>query len=183
MPYQIPPKNLLSAFRNGDEKALETIRDSLHKQLLKKSISFTANELESEDIVSDSFMKAWKMRKTFTSMDSISRYLHTVVKNSSINAGKSNRRQKGVREMLHYLTDKKEEIPFNGMSIEDILRIIYEEIGRLPSKPRQVLTLLLEGHKHHEIAEIMHMLPATVRTNKSRGVEQLRQRLQERGLL
>lgn len=157
--------------------------DCLRPQLLKQASALANNAQEAEEIVSDGFYKLWKFRETFHSVSNMSRYLRTVVKNSGINASKFHRRQKGLKDMLHYLMDKKEETAINGMSTEEILHMVYEEIMLLPPKPQQVIMLLLDGVSYRQIATIMHMLPATVRTNKARGIEQLRKRLRERGVL
>ena len=67
---------------------------------------------------------------------------------------------------------------------EDSLRILKEEIGKLPEDFREILTLRdIDGLSYNEIAEILGIKLSNVKVRIHRGREYLKNRLYARGLI
>jgi RNA polymerase sigma-70 factor (ECF subfamily) len=67
---------------------------------------------------------------------------------------------------------------------KDSLRIIKEELYQLPEDYREILILRdIEGMSYNEISGILGLTLSNVKVRIHRGREQLKERLQEKGLL
>ena len=60
---------------------------------------------------------------------------------------------------------------------QEMLHVIYREIGRLTPAEQQVLMLALDGKSNGEIAEELGVTLATVKSHKAKSYEILRWRL------
>ncbi len=179
-------EDLIKRLKNGDQNALREIEKKLHKKLHELSISFTENAGESEEVVQDALLALWDKRDSLTlnaGLDVI-KYLSIVVRNASINKAKSTKRQDQFKQMFLFLGDRKDEMFVNNIPFEELLKTIHSEIKHLPGKPRDVLTLFfIQGMNHKEISTRLNMLESTVRSNKARGINKIRQLLLKKGLL
>jgi RNA polymerase sigma-70 factor (ECF subfamily) len=65
---------------------------------------------------------------------------------------------------------------------EDLLGIVYRELGELPETVREAITLRhVAGLGYEQIAEVLHIPVGTAKTHVHRGLEQVRERLRGAG--
>ncbi len=139
---------------------------------------FVDDSMEAEDIVQESFIKAFKKLHQFRAEVTFGAWLKRIVINKSIDVLKSKKQFLQELEEVHL---KVIDEPIEGeWSIHD--RISVEEvkscIGQLPEKYRVVVTLyLMEGYDHQEISEILDISETASRTQLSRGKTKLKELL------
>ncbi len=75
---------LVSDFRNGEEKALEELVDRYLSPLYLFVVRLTGNTDEAQDIVQETFLKMWKKLHTFSPEKSFKTWLFTIARNSAI---------------------------------------------------------------------------------------------------
>ena len=74
---------LLERLKVGDETALKEIFDIYYMPLCIYSVQFTEQELESEDIVQDLFIRIWEKR-LYQNITQLGMYLFFAVRNQSL---------------------------------------------------------------------------------------------------
>ncbi|MFA6843538.1 MAG: RNA polymerase sigma-70 factor [Bacilli bacterium] len=164
---------LLKKISKGDKSAYEILFKKYFKVLVYFSNKFVKNEEESKDIVQDLFFSLWTNRTKLPSIKDVKNYLFFSVRNKSLNYLKSCRFNE-LELNNDYLSD---DDFLKEMMDENIFNIIYEAVKKLPPKCSEIMMYSLKGLKNKEIAEIMSIDVATVRSQIRNAKKTLKENL------
>lgn len=148
-----------------DMAAYRKLYDMLHKELYLFSYSIIKSREATEEIVSDVFIKLWRIRNELLSIDNLTVFLYTIAKNLSINHITRNYKHPKVSldaiEVKNISTfDNAEDL----MITSELKRRIAEAVEELPSKCKLIFQLSREhGLKHKEVAAVLNISELTVR--------------------
>ena len=138
------------------------------------------NESDAEDVVQESYLRAFKYFRGYHGGDSRS-WLLTIVRNTSYNWLQQNRSRQLVdsiddsSEVLDISTDSNPETVLRQRIDEDLLKQAIEE---LPITFREVLVLReMEELSYKEISTLCDLPIGTVMSRLARARERLQQRL------
>ena len=135
------------------------------------AISYTKAQADADDIVQQTFMKLLTKKVLFNDEEHVKRWLIRVCINEC-NSLFSSFWRKNVESMDAMVTEPE-------FTIQES-RELYEAIKALPPKCRVVIYLFYyEGYSSKEIADILHIKEATVRTRLARARKLLRTELKE----
>lgn len=135
------------------------------------AISYTKTPADADDIVQQTFMKLLTKKVLFTDEEHVKRWLIRVCINEC--------------NSLFSSFWRKNVDSIDAMTIEPEFTMqesseLYEAIKELPAKCRVVIYLFYyEGYSSKEIADILHIKEATVRTRLARARKLLRTQLKE----
>ena len=138
---------------------------------------FLKNSDDAEDVLQDSFIKAFQRIGQFKGDVTFGAWLKRIVVNGSIDFLKS-KHQRTVELNESYLQVAEEDdwSVEEGISIDQVKKAIEE----LPQKYRYVVQLfLVEGYDHSEISEILGITETASRTRLLRGKTQLKEKLKD----
>jgi RNA polymerase sigma-70 factor (ECF subfamily) len=156
-----------------------------HADLLYNyALRMTNNSADAEDLIQETYMKAWRFWDSFESGTNIKAWLFRILKNSYIN-----RYRKEVREPdsveyddAYSMFDATPEanagrgIAFDNMLDDEIT----SALAALPVEFRTVVILCdIEGLTYEEVAEFMETPLGTVRSRLHRGRKLLRMSLED----
>ena len=153
-----------------------TAQNELHKQFYSYGLGiclrYVSDPLEARAILNQSFYKVYKNIEKYDTKLDFKPWFKTIVVNSSLDYLRSN------RKMAHHdtLEDNTTNISIDptamsDLSYEDMLSVINE----LPTAYRAVFNLyVIDGFKHHEIAEKLGITVSTSKSNLSRAKSNLR---------
>jgi RNA polymerase sigma-70 factor (ECF subfamily) len=167
-------------------------------QLYSAALRMTRNPADAEDLVQETYGKAFAAFHQFTEGTNLKAWLFRILTNTYINAYRKKQRQP-----LHTSTDEFEdhqmarlsENPSQGLRPADVEALealpdsaVKEALAALPEDFRLVVYYAdVEGFAYKEIAEIMGTPVGTVMSRLHRGRKQLREKLAdyaaERGLV
>lgn len=137
-----------------------------------------ANEVEAEDVMQESFLKAFTKIDTYEGKVSFGAWLKKIVINRSLDELK--KRKVKFEELNEKIPD---EVPVSLEISEIQMEKLKKTIGQLPDGYRVVLSLhLLEGYDHEEIAEILGISNGSSRSQFLRAKLKLRQMLHKEEL-
>jgi RNA polymerase sigma-70 factor (ECF subfamily) len=175
---QIDDKALILAFQNGDPDADSTLFDRFFEPLCLFSERITTDLQQSEDIVTESFMKLIDRRKDFPGVPQLKSFLYRTVHNASINQIIASRRHQAIHEKIRYL-HRQDETAEKDYELEilraELIRDIFEEIENLPDRCGQIFKLIfVEQLSSEEIGARLSINPQTVRTQKARAISLIR---------
>ena len=138
--------------------------------VFRVSLHYAKNPTDAEDIVQNTFLKLYQQQKDFQSEEHIRSWLIRV----AVNEGKKHLRSPW-RSHVSY-EDYAASLHFPAPE----QREVWEEVMALPRKYRLPIYLhYYEGYTTQEIAKLLGIPHATVRTQLSRGRQLLRTQLQE----
>lgn len=139
------------------------------------AMRFLKNTDDAEDVVQESFIKAFGCLEQFRGEVSFGAWLKRIVVNSCIDfLKKKTHHTEELDEGRTMATDGEDGSLGVGISLEQIRAAIEE----LPGKYRFVVQLfLVEGYDHGEIAQILDISEGASRSRLLRGKAQLRDKL------
>lgn len=152
------------------------------------------DDAASEDVVQEAFVRLLKMNKIFDSYDHLKHYLYVAVRNLCIDKSKENQNlvslegnhekdslsKENVRlRDLEGLENVSEDIEIQIVRSE-MTRMITAAIEELAEGQRNVFKLAyMEDKSNEEIAEILGLSINTVKVQKQRAKNHLREKLQD----
>ncbi len=146
----------------------EAVRKNLDI-VYRAALACCKNPADAEDVVQSTFEKLLRSDTVFTDDDHLRRWLVRV----AVNEGRN----------LHRSFWRRNVTSLEGLELEPAAPegrqpVLLEEVLALPVEYRTVLHLYYyEGYSTREIAHLLHLTEANVRTRLKRGRDRLRQRL------
>lgn len=169
---------LVKRAKSGDYQAFDLLVLKYQSRLISAAFKFVKDLQISEDIVQDSFIKAFKALESFREDSSFYTWIYRITVNTSKNFLVSKKRKS---ELLNSDLSEKasyEIEPVETYSPEDLLqatqlkKVITETIDRLGEDTKTALTLReLDGLSYEQIAEVVNCPVGTVRSRIFRGRE------------
>jgi RNA polymerase sigma-70 factor, ECF subfamily len=163
---------LMIAYQNGDNKALEGIYTLLKQPLYSFILRYTRDEQLSIDIVQDTFVKLQRYKHNYSPKNgTLKSYLFQIAYRLMIT--KLNRRKKW-RNLLPFLT------PIQSEEFHHSDRLtIREAIAKLPEIQRAVVILFYyHDMPQEEIAKILEVPKGTVKSRLHVAIKKLKEELE-----
>ena len=140
--------------------AYHQLYNEYYKALVLYAINFLSSQQAAEDIVQDLFATMWEKKMRFLSLPSFRTYLYNSIRNASLNYLK----HQNVESLyLERLASTYREITEEEDTNE-------EEIYRL-------LFLAIDGKKNEEIATVLGISIETVKTQKKRAIQSIKEQM------
>ncbi|RFS19231.1 hypothetical protein DVR12_23625 [Chitinophaga silvatica] len=181
IPYE--EEELLARIAENDTAAYAYLYDTFYNTLVYFSLSIIEDQQQAEDIATESLLKLWKSPTRFDSFGKLRGYLFTLTRNASLNYLKHLR----VRERSSLEISGQENPSDNYLETlvieSDLMRLIYQEINRLPVSYREVVELLyLQDVPSAEAAARLGISMENLRQRKGRAIKELKSVLLKKGV-
>jgi len=175
--------NLVNAIRKGDQKAFKVIYDLNHRKLTAYIYGFTKNELETEDILQETFIKLWNSREKLDAINSINGFLYKTAYYTYIDKYRKEKREQKILDSWKYkrlmeAIDEDDEININRI---EKLKLAIE---KLPARCKEVFVLCkYEKMTHVQIADRLDISPKTVQAQMCKAYNLIREKFKDKGFL
>jgi len=170
----IAHQDLLESCKKGDQKAQMEIYKLYYKAMYNTSLNIVKDTAEAEDIMQESFLKAFRILPQTNIAAGFGGWLKKIVINKSLDAVRKRKIYfEDVDEMRDVAIDES-SYDTQGESVSKTIARIKAAMTELPEKYRTVLSLnLLEGYDHDEISGLLGITTSTSRAQLSRGKQKL----------
>ncbi len=186
--HSVPDSELLSRVIDGDLAAFDVVVDRYKGRLLNFVFRFIGDKEVAEDIVQETFLRAYRKRTHYEAIANFSTWLFTIAGNLA----KTELRQRKRWRLLSL--DWNDETQ-TGFDIADesyrpdrvteselIQRSIQRAIDSLPLNYKQVVILRdIDGMSYQDIAKIVGCPVGTVKSRVNRGRLRLQKKLKAEG--
>lgn len=156
---------LLHAIAKGDQLAFRRFFDLYSDRLYRFAFSLLDDAGEAEEAVSDVFLQLWLRREQLVSIQHISTYCYSSVRNTALNY----LRKRNARPAMMQTDELEVSISHAASSPDDLLISkenllhISKAVESLPPSCRMIFRLVREdGLKYREVAEILQITLSTV---------------------
>jgi len=174
---------LVAATKNGQSQAFEFLVKRHEAKTFSIAFRITRNREDAQDVVQQSFHKAFMYLDTFQEKASFSTWLTRIVINEGLMCLRRNRSRREIS--LDDVTSEPEElfpveIPDRGKDPAEIYeqreneRILCEAMNQLSAEFRTVVCLRLEERTASETAEILGLGIGTLKARLFRARQKLR---------
>jgi RNA polymerase sigma factor (sigma-70 family) len=165
---------LISGLNRGQQLALKACMRRYGRALRYFAYAIVRNKEAAEEIVSDSFVKLWEARVTFSSSEKIKAFLYIVTRNACLHFSASPKNRisflrEGVDELVHSSEDLSAD-----MTKAQLLELLYTEIEKLPRQ---------EGLSTQEICERLNTTPTNVYFYRSKSIKTLQVIFKDKNLI
>ena len=186
-PERLVDQKLVEKAQRGDKRAFGILVEKYHKKLTRLLSRMVRDQSEIEDIVQNSFVKAYRAINNFRGDSAFYTWLYRIgintAKNHLVSLG---RRPKAMNEVeiedVENFEDGDElrsiETPENTMMTKEIVATVNDTIEGLPDELKEAISLReMDGLSYEEIAELMQCPIGTVRSRIFRAREAIAEKL------
>ena len=189
---------LLKAFRSGDDTAFDGLIEMYSAKLYKVAYALLGSRQDAEEVVQDTFLRAYRALQSFRGDSSLETWLHRITLNLARNKYQWNhRRGSGLNVSLtagdgsegDSGTENEQDVPDRRMEPDLVLEQdeigtnIMKALSRLPDNIRETMLLRHVNDMPYElIAQKLDCKVGTVKSRLSRGREMLRDYLSSVGI-
>ena len=171
----------VSAIRNGDKSAFNTVIDLYYKEVYLYAKSLSRNETLAKDLTQEAFFKLWKKRGILKDGVLIRGWLYKSVRNKFLDHIKKYNRETRLLEMTYADALDNAIQKENQEELQHKLEIVEKEIKNLPKKCSKVFLLSKkEGLSNIEIADYLGLSIKTVEGHLTKALKILREKLKDK---
>jgi len=186
---QLDDLDLAARAANRDAAAIRLITTRNNQRLYRAAWSILRNRADAEDAVQDAYIKAFATGAPFTGKSSLSTWLTRIAVNEAlqrVRAASRRRRTLEAQDVTVLETyrenfmsgNPRSQTPETQLARRQIARILETAVSQLSEIFRTVFVLReIEGLSVEETAEILDILPQTVKTRHLRARRKLMQAL------
>jgi RNA polymerase sigma factor (sigma-70 family) len=159
-----PDEALVRATLRGDESAFTGLVRRYLRKAMAVALEYAGNREDAEDIVQDTFRRAYQNLDRFDTKRSFEPWFFTILRNTARNAAKS----RGTRshDTLGPQHASAEPGPFENTRRAELRQRISAAVSRLPAMQQTCFRLcLIEGLSSAEAASAMGLAESTVRVH------------------
>jgi len=172
---------LIQDVKNGIKSAFETLVLRHEKFLMKVVVRMTRDLDAAEDIVQETFIKAFRRLHLFEGRSSLRSWLYQIALNTTRNRFRKLNRETLGTEGLDIAVDGEAE---SQMMAVDVRSVIQSEVDKLPERQRTALSLrIFEDLSFKEIADIMQCPYDTAKANYRHALLKLKSKLEGNAML
>jgi RNA polymerase sigma-70 factor (ECF subfamily) len=172
-----------------EEAAVRAIMQANNRRLYRLARGILRNDAEAEDVVQDTYVRAFTHLEQFRGDSSLSTWLSRIAMNEAL--GRLRRQRPGVEwSALEKGASEAQIIPFplasqddpeKSMAQREIQHVVEHAIDELPEPFRLVfITRVIEGMNVEETAELLGLKPETVKTRLHRARNLLRDNVERK---
>ena len=159
--------------------------------LYRTALRMTRSEADAEDLVQETYIRAFRFRDQFTMGTNMKAWLFRILTNTFINSYRRKASRPETTELddvdefslYRHMTDgttaSASPDPEAALLDRTVDTEVTDALGELPEKFRTVVLLDVEGFSYKEIAEILSIPIGTVMSRLHRGRKFLQKRLYE----
>lgn len=170
-------QQLIADAKRGDTAAFAGLYELYARDLYRFALYYMRNPYNAEDAVQDAVLQAFRSIAALRKDDSFRSWLFKILSNVC--------KRKLVNEQAHISDFSVEETPDlacdeNASEALSSAIAVRDAIGSLPEEERQIVLLSVTGgYRSGEIAQMLGMNAATVRSKLSRSLAKMRTLLSE----
>lgn len=150
------------------EALFKVIYNDYSAKVQRLCLGYTGNVAEAEDVLQETFIKAWQNFDKFRGDAQVSTWIYRIAVNTCLQYIK---KQKGKKEIdVATVSHKINETEDNK---EEQVQILYKCISKLSEMDRLIITLLLEEVSYEEMATITAITEGNLRVKIHRIKQQI----------
>ena len=176
-------EELVRACQRQEARAQTELYERYKGKLIGVCLRYTKTQAEAEDIFQEAFVKVFKSLGELKEVGAVDGWVKSVVIRTAINYYHRTTKTQEAHVSLDDFNAELESDDYGKIIDQINIDALLEIIQKLPDGYRMVINLhLIDGYPHTEIAHMLAISDATVRSQFMRGRNLLLKKLQEHGI-
>jgi RNA polymerase sigma-70 factor (ECF subfamily) len=181
-PVQVEDEGLVLETLAGSQASFQLLVERYQERIFSLARHYTRNPVDVEDLVQDTFLKAYSRLETFERQSSFFTWLYRIAVNTILDGIKRRGRSPVTSvedpEALARPGSARISGPSAGMEREEIARITHSVLDELPDIFRVVLVMReFEDRPYQEIADLLEISIGTVESRLFRARAKFKEKL------
>lgn len=171
---------LWAYYYKKSQKSFREFYNSIIHKLISFAMIFMPSRQSAEDVVSEVFVKLFKMGARATEIDDIKYYLYRSVKNQCITVLNSKMKMVSFDTEIQQSCDLAIDIsdPYQQYLNRDLQNELQRAINSLPPQKKTIYQLIvLEGLKYKEVAVLLNLAVKTVENHMLEATRIVRKKI------
>jgi RNA polymerase sigma-70 factor, ECF subfamily len=183
---ELPDEELVKLAQGGENRAFDELVRRYEDKVYRLSFKILRHEQDAAEAHQDAFLSAYRGLKNFKAESTFSTWLYRIATNASLMKYRKRREGHVSLEQSQSTNEDSESLQIPDWStqpVKDLLdaetrEVMDEGIERLPEELRTVFVLRdVEGMSNSEVAEVLELSVAAVKSRLHRARLLLRERL------
>src|SRR5919109_3625010 len=173
---------LIGLIADGDRRAMQVLYARHNVRVYRFLLRLTGNPSLAEDLVSEVFLDAWRQADTFESKSQVSTWLLAIARYKALSALRR-RTDEHLDEQMGASIEDTADNPETVVGTRNRNTIIQKCLTQLSPAHREVIDLVYYHEKSvEEVAQIVGVPPATVKTRMFYARNKLADLLKQQGV-
>jgi RNA polymerase sigma-70 factor (ECF subfamily) len=173
---------LISRIANGDRLAMQVLFARHHVRVYRFVLRLVRNEATAEDLISEVFLDVWRQAAKFEGRSAVSTWMLSIARFKALSALRRKPEYELDEETAEAIEDHSDD-PEVTLAKKDTGALLREALSALSAEHREVIDLVYYHEKSvEEVARIVDIPEATVKTRMFYARKKLSELLKERGI-
>jgi RNA polymerase sigma-70 factor (ECF subfamily) len=173
---------LISRIANGDRLAMQVLFARHHVRVYRFVLRLVRNEATAEDLISEVFLDVWRQAAKFEGRSAVSTWMLSIARFKALSALRRKPEYELDEETAEAIKDHSDD-PEVTLAKKDKGALLREALSALSAEHREVIDLVYYHEKSvEEVARIVDIPEATVKTRMFYARKKLSELLKERGI-
>ena len=173
---------LISRIANGDRLAMQVLFARHHVRVYRFVLRLVRNEATAEDLISEVFLDVWRQAAKFEGRSAVSTWMLSIARFKALSALRRKPEYELDEETAEAIEDHSDD-PEVTLAKKDKGAQLREALSALSAEHREVIDLVYYHEKSvEEVARIVDIPEATVKTRMFYARKKLSELLKERGI-
>lgn len=175
-------ENLIGRIGSGDRLAMQVLYARHHVRVYRFMLRMVRNEATAEDLLSDVFLDVWRQAGKFEGRSAVSTWLLSIARFKALSVLRQRGEEELDDEQAGAIEDQADD-PEITLAKKDKGEALRQCLTKLSAEHREVIDLVYYHEKSvDEVAAIVGVPEATVKTRMFYARKKLSELLKERGL-
>ena len=173
---------LISRIANGDRLAMQVLFARHHVRVYRFVLRLVRSEAPAEDLISEVFLDVWRQAAKFEGRSAVSTWMLSIARFKALSALRRKPEYELDEETAEAIEDHSDD-PEVTLAKKDKGALLREALSALSAEHREVIDLVYYHEKSvEEVARIVDIPEATVKTRMFYARKKLSELLKERGI-
>ena len=173
---------LIARIANGDRLAMQVLFARHHVRVYRFVLRFVRNDATAEDLISEVFLDVWRQAAKFEGRSAVSTWMLSIARFKALSALRRKPEQELDEETAAAIEDHSDD-PEVTLAKKDKSAVLRECLTALTAEHREIVDLVYYHEKSvEEVARIVGIPEATVKTRMFYARKKLSELLKERGI-
>jgi RNA polymerase sigma-70 factor (ECF subfamily) len=175
-------ETLIARIAGGDRLAMQVLFARHHVRVYRFVLRLVHNQATAEDLISEVFLDIWRQAGRFEGRSAVTTWMLGIARFKALSALRRRQEDELDEEMAERIEDRADD-PETALAKKDQGAVLRQCLTGLSAEHREVIDLVYYHEKSvEEVAEIVGIPAATVKTRMFYARKKLSELLKERGV-